>query len=114
MVRFCLFAASSLILGGWLFAIPLYSAEDCNLRQNRPQTKIFPTTPPPPLQKKIEDGKIARFRLRAASSLISGGWEFFDPQNPNHFTLIVFAGSKFVKERWCACLLHLYHNTTGK
>ena len=41
-------------------------------------------------------------------------FHFFHPQNPNHFTLIVFAGSKFVKERWCACLLHLYHNTTGK
>lgn len=63
-MRLCLFAASSVILGGWLFAIPLYSAEDC-------------APPPPPLsKKKIKDGKIARFGLRAAQSLISGEWEF--------------------------------------
>ena len=74
--------------------------------------------PHPPPKKNQGWENIARFGLRAASSLIILGngsllFHFFDPQNPNHFTLTVFAGSKFVKERWCACLLHLYHNTTG-
>ena len=35
--------------------------------------------PPPPRLKKIKDGKIARFGLRAAQSLISGVWEFAVP-----------------------------------
>ena len=35
----------------------------------------LPPSPPPRL-KKIKDGKIARFGLRAAQSLISGEWEF--------------------------------------
>ena len=80
---------------------------------------IPPKIAPPPPKKNQGWENIARFGLRAASSLIILGngsllFHFFDPQNPNHFTLTVFAGSKFVKERWCACLLHLYHNTTGK
>ena len=57
MVRFGLSVASALILGGWLFAIPLY---DCNLRQNRHKTK---NTRPPRAKKKFKDGKIARFGL---------------------------------------------------
>ena len=35
--------------------------------------------PPPPLSPQIKDGKMARFCLRAASSLIWGGWEFAVP-----------------------------------
>ena len=69
----------------------------------------------PTLSKKSRMGVLAFARLHpwflGDGSLL---FHFFDPLNPNHFTLIVFAGSKFVKERWCACLLHLYHNTTGK
>ena len=66
MVRFGLSVASALILGRWLFAIPLY---DCNLRQNRHKTKNTrpspppPPPPPPPTKKKFKDGKIARFGL---------------------------------------------------
>ena len=45
--KWCVFAASFLILRGWLFAIPLYSAQDCNLRQNRPKTENAPRPPPP-------------------------------------------------------------------
>ena len=85
MVCFCLFVASSLILRGCLFV-------------------FFFLPPPPPQKKKIKDGKIiiARFSLRAASTLIILGngsllFQFFDPLNPNHFTLSLQAVSLLKK-----------------
>ena len=51
---FALRAASSLIWGGWGFAVPFYFVQDCNLGQNKWET----LTPPPP---QIKDGKMARF-----------------------------------------------------
>ena len=60
MVRFGLSVASALILGGWLFAIPLY---DCNLRQNRHKTKN--TRPPPPRTKK--NSRMAKLRVLASA-----------------------------------------------
>ena len=66
---FALRAASSLIWGGWGFAVPFYFVQDCNIGQNKWKT----LTPPPP-ESKMEKWRV--FALRAASSLIWGGGDW--------------------------------------
>ena len=66
MARFGFCTASSLLWGGWGFAVPFYSVQDCNLGQNRWEI----CNPPPP---QIKDGKMARFGFCTASSLLWGG-----------------------------------------
>ena len=72
MARFGFCAASSLLWGGWEFAVPFYSVQDCNLGQNRWEI----CNPPLP---QIKDGKMARFGFCAASSLLWGEWGFAVP-----------------------------------
>ena len=52
---FALRAASSLIWGGWGFAVPFYFVQDCNLGQNKWKT----LTPPP--NQRWEDGAFLPF-----------------------------------------------------
>ena len=66
MARFGFCAASSLLWGGWGFAVPFYSVQDCNLGQNR--WKIC--NPPPP---QIKDGKMARFGFARLHHCFGGG-----------------------------------------
>ena len=111
-----------LLMGNWCaFAFlrlhPWFWGDGCLLFLYIPP-KIAPPPPPPLSKKKSRMGKLRVLAFARLNPWFLGNgsllFHFFHPQNPNHFTLIVFAGSKFVKERWCACLLHLYHNTAGK